>query len=313
MKKIQILFLCLLLLSCAGMKKANEFYQNKNYDLVIKECKQAITKDSLNADAYLIMGKSFRALNKIDQAINSLQTAYQIKPHSKVTPEAKDELIAARLLNADNALKEKNYNLAFSEYKTVLELDSTNFHACYNLGIAYQENRWLDKAKYYFQKAGQISLNDNKVFQNLSNIDSLTRVADINFKKGKKYYEQKKNYSAVKYLKRALEDKDDHRDAKYYLHLARGKLLYKNGSKGQLWDAVEEFGKAMMLRPESAEPHYLLAKAYEKKDRNEFDNAINEYKIALKKEPDGPYARASKKKIRELTNRRHKLKKFWGK
>ena len=51
-----ILFLFLLLVSCAGLKKANEFYENKNYELAIKECQQAVEKDSLNAEAYFIMG-----------------------------------------------------------------------------------------------------------------------------------------------------------------------------------------------------------------------------------------------------------------
>jgi len=59
--------------------------------------------------------------------------------------------------------------------------------------------------------------------------------------------------------------------------------------------------------------HFLMAQAYEKKDRNEFKNAIEEYGIALENEPDGAYAAKSTQKITELTTRRDKLKKFWGK
>ena len=69
----------------------------------------------------------------------------------------------------------------------------------------------------------------------------------------------------------------------------------------------------MTLKPESGEPHYYLAQAYEKKDRREFDNAIQEYKIVLEKEPNGNFARQSKRKIKELTELRDRLKKFWGK
>ena len=54
MKEWFILLIGLVLLSCAGLKKANEFYQNENYQLAIKECQNAIALDSLNAEAYYI-------------------------------------------------------------------------------------------------------------------------------------------------------------------------------------------------------------------------------------------------------------------
>ena len=95
--------------------------------------------------------------------------------------------------------------------------------------------------------------------------------------------------------------------------MARGKILNKKGSKGQLWDAIEAFGNAMMLKPDLAEPHYFLGISYEKKDRNEFDNAINEFKIALEKDPSGQFSKSCRKKIKDLTTRRDKMKKFWGK
>jgi len=303
----------LLLASCAGLKKANEFYGNKNYELAIKECQLAVEKDSLNAEAYLIMGKSYRALNKIENAIVFLQKAFQIIPSSSFTMDAKKELVHTKLLKADQALKEKDYNIAFSQYKEILGLDSTSFQANYNLAVAYEENRWLDKAKYYFQKAQQINFNEKLILRKLAIIDSLTNLSNKNYEKGKKYYNRKKNYSAVRYLKLAVQYKDDHRDAKYYYNMARGKLLYKKGKKSQLWDAIEMYGKAMMLRPNSAEPHYYLAAAYEKKDKNEFDNAIAEYKICIEKEPKGRFSKLCRKKIKELTTRRDKLKKFWGK
>lgn len=311
MRKYLVLFL--IFISCAGMKKASEFYENKNYELAITECQQAVDKDSLNAEAYLIMGKSYRALNKINQAITALETAYLIKPQSSITEKAKKDLVQTKLFKADLALKEKDFNVVFSEYKDVLELDSTDFRANYKLGMAYEENRWLDKSKYYYEKARLINSADLSIPKKLATIDSLARLAEKNFEKGKKYYLQRKNNSAAKYLKLALKYKDDFKETKYYFNMARGKILYKKGNKGELWDALEAFGNAMMLKPRLAEPHYFLGISYEKKDRNEFDNAINEFKIALEKEPKGQFAKSCRKKIKELTKRRDKMKKFWGK
>ncbi len=311
MRKYLVLFL--IFISCAGLKKANEFYDNKNYQLAIKECQQAVDKDSLNAEAYVIMGKSYQALNKTSQAITAFETAYLIKPHSSITKKAKQNLIQTKLFKADLALKEKDYNIAFSEYKEVFVLDSTNFRVNCQLALAYEENRWLDKSKYYYEKALIINSADLSIPKKLATIDSLTRLAEKNFEKGEKYYQQRKNNPALKYLKLAIKYKDDCKETKYYFNMARGKILYNKGSKGKLWDALEAFGKAMMLKPGLAEPHYFLGISYEKKDRNEFENAINEFKIALEKEPKGQFARSCRKKIKELTKRRDKMKKFWGK
>lgn len=313
MKQFTILLLLLLLAGCAGMKKANDFYEQKNYQAAIEECLRAIEKDSSNAEAYFILGKSYVALNKFDEALINLQKAFRIEPKSAVTARAKKEIIKTRLFKADEAKKEKNYNIAFSEYKEVLALDSTNFQANYNLAGTYEENHWLEKARFYFEQASKLQPDNISIKHKILSIDSLTQLAEKHFEKGKTYYRQSKNISASSSLKRALTIKDDFRDANYYYYMAQGKILFQKGTKSKLWDAIEQFGKAMMLNEEAAEPHFYLAKAYEKKDRNEFDNAIEEYKIALNKEPDGPLAKQSKNKIKELTAKRDKMKSFWGK
>lgn len=313
MKKITIFVFSLLLVSCAGMKKANEFYTNKNYKLAIKECEQAIAEDSLNAEAHLILGKSYLAQKNIDKAILSLKTAYRIQPPSKITGEAKNELMSARLMKGDKLFANTDHNAAVTEFMEVLKLDSTNFQAYLKLGNCYENKRYLDRAKDYYIKAAKYSPDSLTVVKKLQFVDSLTILADVNFKKGLKFYKRSKNNSAIKYLKKALQEKQDHKQAKYYSHMARGKIFYQKGNKKNCWNAIEQFGQAMILWPESAEPNYFLAKAYEKKDREEFDNAIQQYQKALDKDQDGPFARASKKKVKELTTRRDKLKKFWGK
>ncbi len=313
MKKCFVLLISFVLINCAGLKKANEFYQNKDYELAIKECQKAIARDSLNAEAYLMMGKSYKALGKKDSAMTCLKKAYQVQPYSEVTLWARDEIIAIKLGIANKFLDEKRYNPAIAAYQEIIEMDSINFDAYHKLGDCYEQNGLLDKAKFYYQKASQIGTQNTIVINKIQTVNSLNQVADANFEKGYKFYTKNKNQSALKYLKLALEAKADHQDAKYYFHIAQGKIFYRKGSKSDCWDAIEHYGKAMMVRPESAEPHFLMAQAYEKKDRNEFDNAIEEYRIALEKEPDGQHAAKSKQKIKELKTQRDKLKKFWGK
>jgi len=313
MKRYFVIIIGFVILNCAGMKKASEFYQNKDYYLAIEECQQAIAQDSLNAEAYLIMGKSYKALGKIDEAMNSLVTAFKIQPNSPVTVEAKDELIALKLDRADALLGKEKFSQAISEYEDILDLDSTNVDAYVKLGDYYKRNRYLDKADSYYQKAGRLDSVSSFIATAIHSIDSLNQVAKVNFQRGKKNYLNNHNKTAAKYLKLALKHKADHREARYYHHMAQGKILYKKRSKSNCWDAIAHYGKAMMIRPGAAEPHFFMAQAYEKKDRNEFDNAIEEYTIALEKESKGPYAVKSRKKIKALKTRRDKLKKFWGK
>jgi tetratricopeptide (TPR) repeat protein len=313
MKKFLIFVICFAMISCAGMKKANDFYRNENYESAIAECKKAIAQDSLNTEAYFILGKSCKALSRIEDALAAFTTVYRSHPHTKFHAQAKQELIQIKLELANNSLEKEQYNRAISGYQEIIALDSTNFDAHFKLGRCYEKNGLLDKARSYYEKANHFKSEDQETFTRIEMIDSLNHIADFNFLKGKKFYDQNKNQSALKYLKLALKNKPDHKDATYYLHMTEGKILYRKGSKSACWDAITHYGKAMMIRPESAEPHFHLAQAYEKKDRNEFDNAIDEYQMVLKKEPDGRFAGASRKKIRELTTHRDKLKKFWGK
>lgn len=313
MKKWFIFLIVTVLMSCAGMKKASQFYQNKDYELAITECQTAIAQDSLNAEAYLIMGKSYKALAKKDEALASLEKAFQVEPYSDVTASAKKEFVIIKLEMANKFLDEKRYNQAISAYQQIVELDSTNFDAYYKLGDCYKQNVLLEKAKFYYQKADQIGIQNQSLNNKIELVDSLSQVAETYFQKGYKYYIANNNKAAVKYLKLALDAQADHKDARYYFHIARGKIFYRTASQSGCWDAIEEYGKAMMIRTESAEPHFLMAQAYERKDHNEFTNAIEEYSIALEKEPNGPYAAKSKQKVRELKALRDKLKKFWGK
>lgn len=313
MKKFVIILICLAMISCAGMKKANDFYRNENYESAIAECEKAISQDSLNTEAYFILGKSYKALARIEEAMSAFTTVYRSHSHTKFHAEAKQELVQIKLELANNSLEKEQYNRAISGYQEIIALDSTNFDAYFSLGKCYEKNGLIDKARSYYEKANHFKSDDREAFARIGMIDSLKQIADFNFEKGKKYYDQNKTQSALKYLKIALKNKPDHEAATYYFHMTEGKILYRKGSKSACWDAITHYGKAMMIRPESSEPHFHLAQAYERKDRNEFDNAIDEYQMVLKKEPEGSFAAASKKKIKELKAHRDKLKKFWGK
>ena len=111
---------------------------------------------------------------------------------------------------------------------------------------------------------------------------------------------------------KAIKLKADFDDARYHLLMVEGRLEFKKATKKSYWDAIDAFGRAAALKSNAAEPHFRLAQAYEKKDPDEFVNAIDEYEAALRLEPDGPFSKASQKKVKELKARKEKMDKFWG-
>jgi len=308
-----LIILIIILVGCAATNKANKFYEAGDYENAIAECQLILKTDSLNTNAYFIIGKCYHAQGKLRQAIESLTTAYKMDPASFSSGKYKSELIKVKLQYADSLIDQENHQSALNQLKSIHELDSTNVNGLSELSDLYFDLGILGRSEIYYRKLLVLQKENQQIQQRLDAIKERTQEADKYCRLGKESFEKYQYKKAVKQSEHALDSKADHQDAKYYLAMANGAILYKKGGKSELWDAIEQFGKAMSLRPKSSEPHYYLGLAYEKKDRREFDNAIREYKTVLEKEPYGRFAKDSQKRVKELTALRDKLKKFLGK
>jgi tetratricopeptide (TPR) repeat protein len=76
-------------------------------------------------------------------------------------------------------------------------------------------------------------------------------------------------------------------------HFNRGNALLEKARLGRgdwntLPTAIEEYRRAVRLRPDWAEAHYYLGKAFENK--KDWDAAIREYQQAIRLKPDSPEA-----------------------
>lgn len=117
---------------------------------------------------------------------------------------------------------------------------------------------------------------------------------------------------AREHFQAALALNDTCRDAKYGLVMIEGLRLFKLGGRMDLWDALEQFGRAATLRPKRGEPHVWMARAYEKKDDDDFDLILERYNqaLSLNLPPDlKAAAEAERTRIRE---RKDKLESFWN-
>ena len=99
--------------------------------------------------------------------------------------------------------------------------------------------------------------------------------------------------------------------AKYHIHMNEGKSHHKKGHKNGQWDAIQSFSKAASLIDTLGEPHFWIAKAYEKKDEMDFESALESYDIALKLYLPKKIRPAVINKRNDLIKRKKTFEDFW--
>ena len=99
--------------------------------------------------------------------------------------------------------------------------------------------------------------------------------------------------------------------AKYHIYMNEGKSHHKKGHKNGQWDAIQSFSKAASLIDTLGEPHFWIAKAYEKKDEMDFESALESYDIALKLYLPKKIRPAVINKRNDLIKRKKTFEDFW--
>ena len=306
---IFLLVASMCIIHCAHLKEAQDAYKKEDYASAIRLCKQAIAADSTDTQAFRLLSKCYLAFDSLKAALGMIERAHQLQPESAAIIREKCRI---HLASGNQFLSRQNHVAALSHFRSAEKLCPDNTTAVLGAANVYFEIGRLEEAQSRYQKSHRALEDTAFVRKRLVDIEERTRKAQVLYQQGRDALDRNRLKTAKNRFEKAVEEKADFPDAQYHLSMTEGKLLYRQGSKSAMWDAVEVFGKAASIRPDSAEPHFWLAQAYEKKDRDEFTNAIDEYQTALTLEPDGPRADTCKKKIADLKKRKEKLDKFWG-
>jgi len=302
-------FFLITLLHCAHLENARKAYSEQNYRETIALCLTAIAADSTDAEAYLLLGKSQMALNDLRKAETSLETALELSPGSSRIRQALSELYMRR---ADRYHADNDMPRAILQLQKAEKLDPDNPSLILRIAdLCFNEGR-LDMAKDRYTRLIALKTGTDHAARQLQKIEEKTREADRLTREAVTAIQNDHLVTARTRLMRALAVKSDHQTARYHLLLVEGRLLYQKGSEDALWEALELYGKAMIINPDAAEPHFRMAEAYEKKKEYEFVNAIDEYRLALDKDPDGPFADRCRQRIQALTAKKNRLDKFWN-
>jgi len=296
----------LFVMDCAHLKEAEQNFNAGQYWETIRLCQSAISEDSSDVKAYSLMGQTYFVLNKPDSSLSTFKKAFSLAPENSFY---KDRIFVLYKKLGDKYFVSEKYFKAIEHYELALKYTLSPDSVIIKIGDSYYNAGKHDKA---FKEYSMLSNSGDAINleEKIAQIETAKEQAQKYLAAGKIFIQKRQYDKAKKQFLKALELKPDFIEAQYHLHMATGLRLYRKGAKNTLWDAIEEFGYAASIYPQLGEPHYYMAMSYNKKDKNEYDNAISEFELAIQVEPNGKFAGESKKKIIELKTRRKKMREF---
>ncbi|MBN2412236.1 tetratricopeptide repeat protein [candidate division KSB1 bacterium] len=292
--------------SCAHLKQAEQYYSAGQYKETINLCQKAIERDSSDVKAYSLLGQSYFAINKLDSSLLAYKMANSMDRGNRFYEQQISVIYNSM---GDNLFSEGEYYKAIEKYEQALGNNLAPDFIIEKIGDSYFQAGKHEQALAEFSKL-YITTDSSKIADKIAKIKTAEVEAQKLLSAGKVFIDKKQYDKAKVSLGKALEIKPDLIEAQYNLHMATGLRLYRRGAKNSLWDAIEEFGYASAIYPRLSEPHYYMAMAYNKKDKDEYNNAISEFELAIQVEPESKFAKESQKKIKELKSRQKKMREF---
>jgi len=302
--------LLLLFLSCGHLNEAHKSYELGEYRDTIRICRAAIEADSTDHGAYGLLARAYLAAGRRDSALTAFQRAGELEPDNAEYIEGQYRIHLSR---GDDFSAASDHRSAIREYKSALSLLPDSLFVIEKIGDVYVQAGQHKLALEQYEQAATGSRDPDALERKIAALVDKRRESDQHLDRARSAVEAKRYAEASRALEKALETTPDHEDALYLSHMVKGHRLYRKGSVSELWDAIAEYGYAATLRPDLGEPHYYMARAYNKKDRDEFSNAISAYEKAAEVEPDGPLAGEARAAAAELRRREKLLREFWGK
>lgn len=300
----------LIVVSCAGLREIKQAYHQPNYHKAIQLSREAVDKDSTNTEAWLYLAKSAIALNKMNQGLRALDQIKRLDPKFK---KHRRELSLLYQNLGEQALKTQQYQQAVQYYLEAESRDPKNKDLIKQTAeVAFQAS-WLNAAKIRYEKLIDSAKDPNRFMTKLNLIESKIQFAQIEFDKGIEAYQDDLYEKAHRHLQSAVKAQTDFFEAEYYFCMAKGKALCGQGSGKAALEAVSRFKRASQLKPQLAEPHYWIGRAYECHNQHKtLDDAVLAYNRVLKMEPDGKYASYCRERINSLNRQKKKLEVFWN-
>ena len=287
------------------------YLKSKKYDEIIKLYRRVKKSQQLNSSLLTKVGLAYYFKGNLKQAGRHLKAAAKKDP-GKPEPHFVLGLIAHKQADLDAAI---------NEYKQVLKLRKKYPEAVNQLAMAYEDKGDYHKALYYYQLNLKLNPNDRAAQRDFQSVKS--KAVDYYLRKGSKAYFRKDYAKALRYWERVLKLDSRNANAKKFIKTAKQKLAERLKSRNdradafyqkklfqdarQEWSAVLnlESGnqraraglKKLQLRAQKKEKRQT-AKVLQRVNRSNVQDALRDFKGALKTEPK---KLVSQKRVSKIT------------
>ena len=187
------------------------------YEIAVYEFKEAINIDPIYTDAHCELGRAYLAQSNLDRAENAAKTALRLTENNH--PDSQKLLDAiGHYRSGRNAVNNKQFNEAITEFQKSINLEAFFFDAHYELSRVHLRLGNLQVAKHVVEEALKLA-DDCPPIQRLSDAIKLYN-AGINFLNNRRYND------GIDKLKKAIDRESIFTEAHYWLGYAH----FQNGA-----------------------------------------------------------------------------------
>lgn len=301
--RLLLLLFILFMFACAHLKDARQAYNQKDYQRTIRLCRAHIKQDSTDADALLLLSRTYLNLDSADQSLHILFRVKTLENRSKQQNTALSDQLRR------HASKTNNRSEAIALLMEAESADSLNRSVLDTLATLLISQNEFQKAKERLYRLADLSQDPLSCLNRINLIENRQAFAVSEYEQGMAALKSGHKEKAENHLKKAADADPGFSEAVFQYGLLAGNRLYRKGSQDALSEAIGILRAAVHVRPDNIEAVFLLAKTLERKGQDTLGDAIEYYGRALKLAPNGKYARTCRNKIEKLEKR----KAFWEK
>lgn len=285
-------------LGCQSMATTSAKLRNQegNYELAIKLAKEALAKDSKDAEAHFQLGVSYSYLDSVALAYEHFMTAKKLDEEKTADVDNNIQSNFAKHYKlGQSSFNRQDMKTAAVEFELATKANPTQAVAYYNLAVAYQRLAMADSTLHvkslaaadkvlelsnptesHYIKALQVAGHElvalhredeaAKRFKRLIEEDpgSFRVIEDI----GTAELEQRSYKSAAVFLKLAAEarSKVDAEDAKVYYNIGVSLYNLRKEDSSRIDEAITYYQKALNITPDDTDTVFNILVAYAAKE-----------------------------------------------
>ncbi|MBD3184237.1 tetratricopeptide repeat protein [Candidatus Poribacteria bacterium] len=289
------------------------YYRRDLNEAALDEFKRAVQLNPDEKQYSYNLGLVLAEMGKEDEAIKAFEKAEGLEDGADVRRRYTEQFRANKIRRLYNeghtAMENMEYTKAIDLFKEVIRLKPDMMEAHFNIGVSYRMKDDIDNQIYHFQEAIKLEPDMPEIHYNLGlaysdaqryyeAVEEFKKVIklkpsfkDAHFQMGKALYKQERYNEAAKQFEECLLSENG-----FEAHLNLGSCYMKTNN---IAAAIEEFRKAIQLRPGSAEAHYNLGAAY--MNIENYDDASKLFQRALELDPAYRQARIMLEELKSFT------------